>query len=991
MAVYSQKRVEMLKQQESRLAATSQLPPLNPNFVGREVDLVALEESFEEGRPLIIGAQVGLGGIGKTQIALQYAQRNTFRYNFIWVFNAESASALILSYTQFAIRHNIPIGQEQGEQANDDLIETVHRWLRDHPGWLLIYDDAANQNAIRKFLPGSGGHILITSRTTQWTEAKVFKVGLFKKHESVELLLKITHLEDQKEDAALLADLLENLPLAIDKAACFIRETGMSFAEYIQKYQQKSRELWKAEQPGDDKYKFKVSVAWTLSMNEIRRLESIEREKNSTPTLVDPLMQLCSFFSSAPIPRFFLEAWISQFFGIDTPMGVLTRTIRLLSSFSMIDTVPNNISLHAVVQTVTRDCLENSEQKRICSQVLTLFYRNFLFNEADIESIKQKTPLVVHAERAVAHTWDLQMEEEDAMHILDCAAHYLIYNGGFSHALEIWNRCLSKNPHWYEGRLIPATRTNIGNTYQELGQYEKAQEQFNLALAFYVQSGDRFGILKCQLHLALILKNSGQTEAALQKLIEVSTLWNETPPTDEIRNDLFKMKGIIENNLGNVLLALGRPLEARTHLLAALKIFKQIYPPNHPDIANPRNGLGNVYKFTGEYIKAKKQFTKALRIKCVAYPSNHPSIAKAKASLGGILLTLGDYSDAKAQFLEAIKIFCEASLGNHPIMATIRASFCQVLLKTKEYKEARQEIQKALDITSVYTPDNPKTADIKISLSECLIIEGDYQSAENILREALSILRNDTATHPLSIVQIRKNLGIVYRELNRFEQSFNQLKTGLETCANYPIVGPITVAEIQYEMGRLFQNLNEYSKALKAFEFALNLYQKHTSEYHISIANCRTEKGICLKNLRKYPEALVEYEEALRIIEHVFSPKHVETIEVRFNLGNLLGRMGRYQEGEVQFNKVFEIMDQSPIKKVSDLAKYRRNFALLYLRAEDYEKAKNQLVIALEFGDAVPIDIRIPCMKMLQLVQNLLNTPVEQRKMLAMMVQMQLA
>ena len=982
MAVYSQKRVEMLKQQESRLAATSQLPPLNPNFVGREVDLVALEESFEEGRPLIIGAQVGLGGIGKTQIALQYAQRNAFRYNFIWVFNAESENTLILSYRQFATRHQISIEDEK----QDDLIDTVHQWLKDHPGWLLIYDDAAHQNVIRRFLPASGGHILITSRTTQWTEAKVFKVGLFKKHESVELLLKITHREDQKEDAALLADLLENLPLAIDKAACFIRETGISFGEYIQKYQEKSRELWKTEQPGDDKYKFKVSVAWTISMNEIRRLEKMEAERNSNPILVDPLMHLCSFFSSAPIPHFFLEAWITQFFGIDTPMSVLARTIRFLSSFSMIETVPNNISLHAVVQTVTRDFLDSLQQQKICSDALSLFYKNFSHNSNNEESNKLYSTLVSHAEKVVSHAWHHKIEKEESIHILMTASCHLGDRGNagsYTHGLRLLETCLSKLSSFAADHLTPNIRAHLSRFYRQLGLYDQAVEQHRTSLIFLknIKSRGQLGAILIQFDEALLSYMLQKYDLALQQLL--STVLSCVVLDGSFELNLYSKdiidfyeirKAFIQLLIGEILLYLNRFSDAECYLLRALKIAKKIFSSQNSRIVLFRTLLGNYYQFIGNFAKAKNQYEKNFEIETVL--GDPFSIVSSRVCLGYILKILGNYKEAKTHFLEALKLYNQASLENHPDVIEIRKGLCDVLAILGETEEVEGEVQKVLEISRKLYSNNPtKLAETKIIFSKYLIYIKKNNLAKTILEEALLAFNISAPEHRPFVIEIKKNLSLMYNNLENKDEAYRQLHAALQIGRE-----DLSIAEIRHQLARLYMEEQKYKEALIELKYASENYKKSIDQ-RILLAQCIHEIGICHECLLEYDLAFFEYQNSLKIYNDLFSPHHLLMIETRHGFGCSFGRMRRIKEGEHQFNLVFASLEKNAIQDIPKLAHCRRDFAILYFRAENYEASKDQLVKVLAMGKEVPSLINLQCKKLSEKVDAIVSLPQTEKEL----------
>lgn len=208
--------------------------PPNPNFTGRELLLGGLTNALISGKTTALiqtGAVTGLGGVGKTQLALKYAYRHLDDYCVIWWVRSEEPSTLADDYASLAVK----LGLLDDVEKIDARIEATRSWLEDNTKWLLIFDDAQKPGDLNNYLPRMGsGHVIITSRIPNWESlAKPFEVLMFERHESVEFLLKRTGLDDEKA-ADILAEALGDLPLALEQAGAYIKAAGKTFV--IAKY-----------------------------------------------------------------------------------------------------------------------------------------------------------------------------------------------------------------------------------------------------------------------------------------------------------------------------------------------------------------------------------------------------------------------------------------------------------------------------------------------------------------------------------------------------------------------------------------------------------------------------------------------------------------------------------------------------------------------------------------------------------------------------------
>ena len=140
--------------------------PRNPNFTGREDLLTSLHDALnQEGASVLTQTLHGLGGVGKTQTALEYAYRYAFEYDLVWWLGSEEPTKLAADYASLAAKLNLP---EKDLPDQPAVIAAVKDWLRLHPNWLLVFDNAREPDQIKPYLPGGNGHVLVTSRNPNW-------------------------------------------------------------------------------------------------------------------------------------------------------------------------------------------------------------------------------------------------------------------------------------------------------------------------------------------------------------------------------------------------------------------------------------------------------------------------------------------------------------------------------------------------------------------------------------------------------------------------------------------------------------------------------------------------------------------------------------------------------------------------------------------------------------------------------------------------------
>jgi hypothetical protein len=272
----------------------------NPNFTGREKFLDVLNQSLEQavsGQKIF--ALVGNGGMGKTQIALQHAHNPENNFKYVWWLRSEEPTTLLDNYVGIAEDLKLP-GWDLRD--TDQTIKSVKHWLESEcrSNWLLVFDNSQKPDDLMRYLPVAGmGQVIITSRLSVWDGmAKTMEVGVFqrdeKQDESVEFLLKRTGQND-RIGATNLARELGDLPLALEQAGAYIKETGISFQDYLERFKKDRKKLLQHSKPLN--YPDTVATTREISFQEVQKERPIAGD----------LLNLCAFLAPDAIPRWMLE------------------------------------------------------------------------------------------------------------------------------------------------------------------------------------------------------------------------------------------------------------------------------------------------------------------------------------------------------------------------------------------------------------------------------------------------------------------------------------------------------------------------------------------------------------------------------------------------------------------------------------------------------------------------------------------------------------
>jgi hypothetical protein len=332
------------------------VPNRNADFTGRDGTISQLHrELTHDGKAVVLAqALYGLGGIGKTQVALEYAHRFKSDYDLIWWIPAEHPGEISSALADLAGR----LGLQPSDNNPVAAAAALEQLRRDAAGrWLLIFDNAEDPEGLEPFLPSGSGHVLITSRNHAWTRhAEPIELDVFTNEESIIHLLRHVPGLD-RDDAARVSAAVGSLPLAIEQAAAWLAETGMPASSYTDWLEtQTTRALGLNKPPG---YAMPVAATWNLSLDRLRV---------RSPAAVR-LLQILAFCSPGPISMNLLYSneMIEQLLPYDKTLRdkyMFSQVVGSVSRLSLvkIDQSSNSLQIHRLVQAVVRSQMTDDDQ-----------------------------------------------------------------------------------------------------------------------------------------------------------------------------------------------------------------------------------------------------------------------------------------------------------------------------------------------------------------------------------------------------------------------------------------------------------------------------------------------------------------------------------------------------------------------------------------------------------------------------------------------------
>jgi tetratricopeptide (TPR) repeat protein len=620
-------------------------------FKGRDEFLLRLRESLtraDGGATAIVSkALYGMGGIGKTRAAVEYAWAHRGDYTALLFAQAASLEDLRRYLAGLAGPLQLP----ESEAAEEEVrLTAVLAWFVANPGWLLILDNIDTPDALAEAdrLMGrlAGGHVLLTSRLDRFArQLEPLELGVLSSEAAAAFLLETTNARRQKAPddgsaAGDLADELGRLALALEQAAATIDRLRCGFRRYLEIWQSNRERAVGWARPEITGYHHAVGATWQTSADQ---LSGTGRH----------LLERLAFLAPAPVPMFLLEVAIP---GAETED--LYEALADLTSVSLAirDSEGEWFSVHRLVQDVTRHCLDPLGSRQRLTEALGWINAAFDGDPQDVQNWPRHDPLAPHAQSAIQWA-DREGIATPTTRLMNQLGLLLDAKSLHTQAEPLYRRALAID----EANLGPEHSevardlNNLALLLRDTNRWVEAEPLMRRALAI---AGSRFG--PNHPTVATALNNLAELLGTTNRMDEAEPLLRRALVSDETSfgHDHPDVARSL-NNLAQLLQATGRLAEAEPLMRRALRIGEATFGPDHPNVAIGLNNLAGLLKETNRLGEAEPLYRRALAIDEATLGPEHPGVARDLNNLAALLGDAGRPAEAEPLMRRVVAILTD--------------------------------------------------------------------------------------------------------------------------------------------------------------------------------------------------------------------------------------------------------------------------------------------------------------------------------------------
>jgi hypothetical protein len=804
----------------------------NASFTGRNEELEKLRDELASSSQAVVLplALHGLGGVGKTQVALEYAWRYMADYDVVWWVSAEQRELINPSLADLAAKLGVRVGDNVADAARGAL-EMLRRGTP-YGHWLLIFDNADTPDEVEAFLPGGPGHVLITSRNPAWSRvAEPVEISVFSRSESVE------HLQRRAPglselDARMVAERLGDLPLAIEQAGAWLAETGTPPASYVSNLDTQLTSVLELSQSAD--YPVPVAATWRLSFDRLRE---------QSPAAAR-LLELCAFFAPEPISLQLLysDEMVRSLVSLDDRLKeriVLGQLIRQISRFALarVDQGSNSIQVHRLVQAVIRSSLESEAEREDARHEVHRVLVGARPPQGETDN-PDNWPRYSWIWPHLGPSQADECTEDETRRLLIDRVRYLWKRGEFREAVDFGSRLEST---WTErlgedDRQTLYLRFQIANVLRSQGRYAEARDSDTDIL-------ERQGRLLPANH-PHILQTAGSLAADLRGLGEFS--------------------------------------QALSMDNATYEILKDIFGEDHPSTLSAANNLAVDLRCVGDFHSASDLDRDTWNRRRAVLTERHPYTLHSAAMYARDLRLAGNYAESAELLRETYEQYVEV-LGDDFVDTLRTATSLAVSLRKLGNLNAAYDITRETQQRYLrrWGPDHPDALACTLNLACDLSALDDKQAARDLAAEVRkSYERTLGPDHPYTLA-VASNLSIYLHGSGALEEAraladrtHQMLRSGLGDGHPFALACAINLANCLVDL-----QFPEQAEALGID--TLSRLEKAYGARHPDTLVCKANLAVTIREVGRVAEAEALRQRVTDEMSLVLGEEHPNVLDMR--------------------------------------------------------------------------------------------------------------
>jgi tetratricopeptide (TPR) repeat protein len=724
-------------------ATISNMPARNSQFIGRRALLELMRNEIRRNTRRLMIVR-GIGGVGKTQLAIEYTYRYAAEYDLVWWIPAEEPVQARAALAALAERLDLPRSKDLNQTARAALTALEDSELR----WLLVFDNANDSSALRAVLP-AGGDVLVTTRTLGWSRlGTVVEADVFDRAESVELLC-LRGRGIGPAEADLLAARLGDLPLALEQVAAVQSATGMSVPDYLQLFAEHVGDLLSTQPPQE--YPTSVAAFVTLAVDSLR----------SRAPAAAQLLELFAFLGAEPVPVSLLRTGRAA--NIEPPLG------RALYEFDFIDRVVSHlvrygvarlepqgerIQVHRLVRSVLREQLDPEDADRIRETT------HRLLGAANPGNADDPRTWTLHAEIGphLIPSDAVHSRVKAVLHAVVDQVRYLERRGEYEEsrrlgllAVEAWSAPPEAGGLGTEHDLTVRAIRDVANVLRALGSYDEARRITEEALSRLRASPnhgeDHPNTLDLAGAVGIYLRKTGSYREALA--MDRDVVERRRRIGGEAHPATLRAMG----NLAVSLRMNGMFAEAYSVDLQARAAFAQMLGPDHPTALMPAANLARDLYGLGRYAESLETINEVLAQQIALHGSSHEFVLQSTRLQAITLRRVGRRREAVALTRDNFRASDRTVGPNHENTLLSMMSYANALRSVGDLVGARTIAAEALArCRTAFGPRNPATLAVATNFTIILRALGDRNEAYSIDQLTVPELRQAVEDdHPYTL------------------------------------------------------------------------------------------------------------------------------------------------------------------------------------------------------------------------------------------------